>query len=166
MMHSIKKIVLTVVLIGIVVGMVILYFYINALQDAVQKVVQDPIYGSVVSQDYAMLSEKDGNYVYTIMTDKEKKSLDQANTENKFKSYPSQTGKIATTQAMTIKKDSVLYHLVCKDEDTEPSKPYLVQYQEENGTLKVIKIDEYQEKISQELGIPTFHFLEAKEMKN
>ena len=33
-------------------------FYINALQDAVQKVVQDPIYGSVVSQDYAMLSEK------------------------------------------------------------------------------------------------------------
>lgn len=52
--------------------MVILYFYINALQDAVQKVVQDPIYGSVVSQDYAMLSEKDGNYVYTIMTDKEK----------------------------------------------------------------------------------------------
>ncbi|WP_420973865.1 hypothetical protein [Bacillus thuringiensis] len=164
MMHSIKKIVLTVVLIGIVVGMVILYFYINALQDAVQKVVQDPIYGSVVSQDYAMLSEKDGNYVYTIMTDKEKKSLDQANTENKFKSYPSQTGKIATTQAMTIKKDSVLYHLVCKDEDTD--KPYLVQYQEENGTLKVIKIDEYQEKISQELGIPTFHFLEAKEMKN
>ncbi|MCQ6288903.1 hypothetical protein [Bacillus cereus] len=164
MIHAIKKIVLTVVLIGMVVGMVILYFYINALQDAVQKVVQDPIYGSVVSQDYAMLSEKDGNYVYTVMTDNEKKSLDQANTENKFKSYPSQTGKIATTQAMTIKKESVLYHLVCKDEDTD--KPYLVQYQEENGTLKVTKIDEYQEKISQELGIPTFHFLEAKEMKN
>ncbi|AUB67299.1 hypothetical protein CSW12_31255 (plasmid) [Bacillus cereus] len=164
MMHSIKKIVLPVVLIGMIVGMVILYFYINALQDAVQKVVQDPIYGSVVSQDYAMLSEKNGNYVYTIMTDNGKKSLDQANTENKFKSYPSQTGKIATTQAMTIKKDSVWYHLVCKDEDTD--KPYLVQYQEENGTLKFIKINEYQEKISQELGIPTFHFLEAKEMKN
>ncbi|MGH0792267.1 hypothetical protein ACQVTU_32630 [Bacillus cereus] len=164
MMHSIKKIVLTVVLIGMVVGIVILYFYIHALQDAVQKIVQDPIYGSVVSQDYAMLSEKDGNYVYTIMTDIEKKSLDQANKENKFKSYPSQTGKIATTHAMTIKKDSVWYHLVCKDEDTD--KPYLVQYQEENGTLKVININEYQEKISQELGIPTFHFLEAKEMKS
>ncbi|QDZ77108.1 hypothetical protein [Bacillus cereus] len=147
-----------------IVGMVILYFYINALQDAVQKVVQDLIYGSVVSQDYAMLSEKDGNYVYTIMTDNEKKPLDQANTENKFKSYPSQTGKITTTQAMTIKKDSVWYHLVCKDEDIE--NPYLVQYQEENGTLKVIKINEYQEKISQELGILTFYFLEAKEMKN
>lgn len=31
MMHSIKKIVLTVVLIGMVVGRVILYFYIHAL---------------------------------------------------------------------------------------------------------------------------------------
>ncbi|MCU5519918.1 hypothetical protein OCA41_06295 [Bacillus cereus] len=164
MMQSIKKIVLTVVLIGMVVGMVFLYFYINALQDAVQKVVQNPIYGSVVSQDYAMLSEKDGNYVYTVMTDNEKKLLDQANSENKFKSYVSETGKIATTQAMTIKKDHVLYHIVSKDEDKD--KPYLVQYKEENGALKVIKIDDYQEKISQELGIPTFHFLEAKEIKN
>ncbi|MGR5997857.1 hypothetical protein ACT7DF_23405 [Bacillus cereus] len=43
MMQSIKKIVLTVVLIGMVVGMVILYFYINALQETVQKVTQDPI---------------------------------------------------------------------------------------------------------------------------
>ena len=40
-----------------------------------------------------------------------------------------------------------------------------MQYQEENGVLKVIKVDEYQEKLSQELEIPTFHFLEAKEMK-
>ncbi|MEB9552499.1 hypothetical protein P4J60_17995 [Bacillus cereus] len=164
MMQSIKKIVLTVVLIGMVVGMVILYFYINALQEIVQKVTQDPIYGSVVSQDFAMLSEKDGSYVYTIMNDNEKRSLDQANTENKFKSYPFQTGKIATTQAMTIKKNNVLYHIVSKDEDSD--KPYLVQYQEENGVLKVIKVDEYQEKLSQELGIPTFHFLEAKEIKN
>ena len=37
MMQSIKKIVLTVVLIGMVVGMVILYFDINALQETVQK---------------------------------------------------------------------------------------------------------------------------------
>ena len=111
-----------------------------------------------------MLSEKDGSYVYTIMNDNEKRSLDQANTENKFKSYPFQTGKIATTQAMTIKKNNVLYHIVSKDEDSD--KPYLVQYQEENGVLKVIKVDEYQEKLSQELGIPTFHFLEANEIKN
>lgn len=115
-----------------------------------------------MSQDYAMLSEK-MVIMYTLLWLIKKKSLDRANTENKFKSYPSQTGKIATTQAMTIKKDSVLYHLVCKDEDTD--KPYLVQYQEENGTLKVIKIDEYQEKISQELGIPTFHFLKQKKWK-
>lgn len=164
MMQSIKKIVLTVVLIGMVVGMVFLYFYINALQETVQKVIQNPIYGSVVSQDYAMLSEKDGNYVYTVMTDNEKKLLDQANNENKFKSYVSQTGKIATTQAMTIKKDNVLYHLVSKEEDED--KPYLVQYKEENSVLKVTKIDDYQEKISQELGIPTFHFLEVKEIEN
>ncbi|WP_227496331.1 hypothetical protein [Bacillus cereus] len=122
MMQSIKKIVLTVVLIGMVVGMVILYLYINALQETVQKVTQDPIYGSVVSQDFAMLSEKEGSYVYTIMN--EKRSLDQANTESKFKSYPFQTGKIATTQAMTIKKNNVLYHIVSKDEDSD--KPYLV----------------------------------------
>ncbi|MEI4605922.1 hypothetical protein WAG19_29470 [Bacillus cereus] len=112
MMQSIKKIVLTVVLIGMVVGMVILYLYINALQETVQKVTQNPIYGSVVSQDFAMLSEKDDSYVYTIMNDNEKRSLDQANTENKFKSYPFQTGKIATTQAMTIKKNNVMYCII------------------------------------------------------
>ncbi|MBG9580680.1 NADH dehydrogenase, partial [Bacillus thuringiensis] len=64
---------------------------------------------------------------------------------------------------MTIKKNNVLYHIVSKDEDSD--KPYLVQYQEENGVLKVIKVDEYQEKLSKELEIPIFHFLEAKEMK-
>ncbi|MGR5969564.1 hypothetical protein ACT7C1_21645 [Bacillus paranthracis] len=58
MIHAIKRIVLTVNFIGMVVGMVILYFYIHVLQDAVQKIVQDPIYGSVVSQDYARLSGK------------------------------------------------------------------------------------------------------------
>ncbi len=50
--------------------MVILIFYINAPSDAVQKsLFKHPIYGSVVSQDYLMVIWKDGNNVYTIMTE-------------------------------------------------------------------------------------------------
>ncbi len=143
------------------VSIVILYFYVNILQEASKEVVQNQIYSSVMNQEYAMLSEKDGNYAYGIMADSEKTLLDQANTANKFKPYSSQTGKISTTQAMTIKKNNTLYHLVSKEEDKD--KPYLVQYQEENGTLKAIRVDEYQEKLSQELEIPSFHFHTLKE---
>ncbi|PEK70438.1 hypothetical protein CN593_05315 [Bacillus pseudomycoides] len=161
MMKWIKRSVLGLILVGMGISIIVLYSYTRVLHNASKEVFKNQTYSSIMNQEYAMLLEKDGKYTYVVMTDSEKALLDQANTKNKFKPYSSETGKISTTQAMTIKKDNILYHLVSKKEDKDI--PFLVQYQEENGTLKTLKVDAYQDKLSQELGIPSFHFHQLKD---